>query len=80
MRIDTMSTKLLRMDEVAAYLDVTLARAYELVRQGVVPAVRIGRQIRVDPDRLEQWVAQGGRALEDEVEKQAVVRSRVRGG
>ncbi len=75
-----MSTKLLRMDEVAAYLDVTLARAYELVRQGVVPAVRIGRQIRVDPARLEQWVAQGGRALEDEADGHAPTRSLARGG
>ena len=66
-----MSTKLLRMEEVAAFLDVTLARAYELVRQGVLPAVRLGRQVRVDPERLEQWVAQGGRALEDEAEKQS---------
>lgn len=66
-----MGTKLLRMEEVAAYLDVTLARAYELVRQGVVPAVRMGRQVRVDPERLEQWVAQGGRALEDEAEERS---------
>ena len=74
-----MGTKLLRMEEVAAYLDVTLARAYELVRQGVVPAVRMGRQVRVDPERLEKWVAQGGRALEDEVEKRTVLRVPVGG-
>jgi excisionase family DNA binding protein len=56
-----MPEKLLRMSEVAALIDTSLPRAYELVRQGVIPGVvRLGRQIRVNPDVLDKWIIQGG--------------------
>ena len=58
-----MSTKLLDAPEVAEILNVSRARVYELVRQGVIPVVRLGRQVRVDPDRLRAWIAEGGQAL-----------------
>ena len=58
-----MTRKLLRLAEVASLLNVRLPRAYEMARQGVLPVVRLGRQLRVDPDRLEEWLAQGGQAL-----------------
>ena len=41
-------------------------RVREMVRQGLLPpgvAVRLGRRIRVDLDRLEEWIAAGGAAL-----------------
>jgi excisionase family DNA binding protein len=54
-----MPEKLLRMSEVAALIDTSLPRAYELVRQGVIPGVvRLGRQIRVNPDVLAKWMTQ----------------------
>lgn len=56
--------KLLRIDDVAELLDVSRARAYELVREGLIPAVRLGRQIRVDPNKLEAWLDAGGIGLE----------------
>jgi hypothetical protein len=46
----------------------------------VVPAVRLGRQLRVDPERLEHWVSQGGRALDEEGEEQTGTRFPARGG
>ena len=56
-----MPEKLLRMQEVAALIDTSLPRAYELVRQGIIPGVvRLGRQIRVNPDVLAKWITQGG--------------------
>ena len=55
--------QLLRMREVAEILDVTLHRAYELARTGVIPTVRIGRQLRVDADRLQEWIDSGGQSL-----------------
>jgi excisionase family DNA binding protein len=56
-----MPGKLLRMPEVAALIDTSLPRAYELVRLGVIPGVvRLGRQIRVNPDVLAKWITQGG--------------------
>ena len=56
--------RLLTIPEVARRLHVRDERAYQLVRDGVVPAVRIGRQVRVDEDSLLEWIAQGGRALD----------------
>ncbi len=52
--------KLLTIPEVARALNVSRARGYELVRRGLIPAVRIGRQVRVHPDQLERWMAEGG--------------------
>lgn len=54
--------RLLRIPEVAARLDVTVQRAYELARTGSLPAVRIGRQLRVDPDVLQAWIDSGGQS------------------
>ena len=56
--------QLLSATEAARRLGVTKARFYELVRRGMVPAVRIGRQIRVDSAALEAWISAGGRPLE----------------
>jgi len=55
--------KLLKAQDVAQVLDVTESRVYDLVRQGLLPAVRLGRQIRFDPATLESWVVQGGKQL-----------------
>jgi excisionase family DNA binding protein len=52
--------KLLRISEVAALLDVRVQRAWEMGRHGILPIVRLGRQMRVDPDQLEAWLAAGG--------------------
>lgn len=48
------------IDWVAAHLDVSKERAYELVRLGILPAVRLGRQVRVDESVVQQWIASGG--------------------
>lgn len=54
---------LVRVEEVAAKLGVSRARCYELIRKGLLPAVRLGRQLRVDPTQLDEWLRGGGRAL-----------------
>lgn len=46
---------------VATRLGVSKDRAYELVRLGILPAVRLGRQVRVDEDVLHEWILSGGR-------------------
>lgn len=46
---------------VSELLDVSKARVYELVRQNILPAVRIGaRQIRFDEETLNNWIKSGG--------------------
>ena len=52
--------KLLRVGEVAKRLDVTVARAYELIRRGVIPSVALVRQRRVDARALEEFISHGG--------------------
>ena len=52
--------KLLTIPEVARALNVSSARVYELVRRGLIPAVRIGRQRRIHPDQFERWLSEGG--------------------
>jgi excisionase family DNA binding protein len=54
------SATLMEMRDVAKRLKVSLPRAYELGRQKLIPVVRVGRQIRVDPAALEAWIRQGG--------------------
>lgn len=58
-----MFPKLLTMADVATVLNVTVARAYELARTGLLPTVKLGRQVRVDETRLRDWIAAGGAAL-----------------
>ena len=54
--------RLLNVKEVAKRLDLSLPRVYELARGGILPVVRLGRQIRVDEGRLIAWINDGGRA------------------
>ena len=55
--------KLETVEWLSQRLDISLPRAYELVRRGLVPAVRVGRQIRVDPAKVEAWIEAGGQPL-----------------
>lgn len=50
----------------AQRLNISEQRVYQLVREGVLPdgvVVRLGRQVRIDPDQLEDFIRKGGRAL-----------------
>jgi len=47
----------------AGRLGVSYARAAELVRQDLLPVVRLGRQIRVNPAALEAFISAGGKSL-----------------
>lgn len=62
--METMEKTATLMDarQVAQRLGLRLPRTYELIRTGTIPAVRIGRQVRVDPVALEEWIAAGGTA------------------
>jgi excisionase family DNA binding protein len=55
--------QMLTMQEVAERLGVSLQRVYEMGRTGVLPIVRMGRQIRVEEGRLMSWIESGGRPL-----------------
>lgn len=52
--------RLLTAKETAEILKVALPRVYELARAGMIPCVRMGRQIRFDQAALSEWAARGG--------------------
>jgi excisionase family DNA binding protein len=63
--------RLLRAGQVARMLDVSPARFYDLARTGAIPVVRMGRQVRVDPDALEEWIRCGGSFSTEQTENRA---------
>ena len=58
-----MLPKLLTIPQVAPALGVTVPRAYELARTGLIPIVRVGRQVRVNEAKLIDWIENGGQAV-----------------
>lgn len=46
----------LKVSEVAEVLRIARIRAYELVADGKIPSVRIGRSVRVNRRELERWL------------------------
>jgi excisionase family DNA binding protein len=55
---------LLTVPQLASQLGVSLPRAYELCRLGLIPGVvRLGRQIRLDSRLVDDWIGTGGQAL-----------------
>ena len=55
-------SKLLKADEVAEMLEVSEDRVYQLVREGILPACYLGRQIRFSADLLNEFIAKGGKS------------------
>lgn len=55
------SRTLITADAVAARTGLPKSTVYELARTGRIGgAVRLGRSLRFDPERLEAWLADGG--------------------
>ena len=46
----------LKVPEVAEVLRIARSRAYELVASGEIPAVKIGRSVRVSRKELDRWL------------------------
>ncbi len=49
---------LLTVEEAARRLGIGKTLAWELVWQGVLPSVRLGRCVRIPLAALEEWIAQ----------------------
>jgi excisionase family DNA binding protein len=47
----------IRIPEMAAELKISRGRAYALVADGTIPAVKIGRSLRVSRRELRSWLA-----------------------
>lgn len=58
-----MRGSLLTVSDVAERLGIRPDRVYTLIREQLLPCVKLGRQVRVDATQLEAWIASGGQAL-----------------
>ncbi len=54
---ENLPTRLLTGKDVAHLLRISPSQAYKIMRRGELPAVRIGRSIRVKPEDLESFIA-----------------------
>jgi excisionase family DNA binding protein len=52
---------LLRVEEAAAYLDISRGLAYSLVKRGELPSVRLGRLVRVKREGLNGYASGAAR-------------------
>jgi len=56
----TRRPRMLRVSQVAELLDLPEQRVRILAREGVIPRVKVGRQVRFNEAELEAWIAGGG--------------------
>ena len=47
---------LLKADQVATMLNISRAKAYRMMQNDEIPAVRFGRSVRVRPEDLEAFI------------------------
>jgi len=55
--------RLLRIEEACKILAIPIQTGYALAREKILPVVRVGRNIRIDPDKLKEWIDQGGKGF-----------------
>lgn len=55
--------QLMTIAEAARVLAISESHAYSLAKEGLLPVVRVGRRVRVNPADLERFIAEGGRNL-----------------
>lgn len=48
-------TKTLKVNEIAAFLQISRTKAYELVNSNLFPVIHIGKALRVPYEPFEQW-------------------------
>jgi excisionase family DNA binding protein len=53
-----MTSRFLQISHVSELLDISETTTRRLVKRGILPAIRVGRQIRIDEKRLQEWLDQ----------------------
>ncbi len=62
------SKTIMNVREVAKYLRISEAKVYRLVKQGEIPAMRIGKAWRFRKDILEEWIRQNTEVSAEEID------------
>ena len=53
-------------------IGVSKHQGYSLIRQGILPVVKVGRQYRIDPEAFREWIRAGGKSFAGGWRKEAV--------
>ena len=56
--------QLIDAQDVGGILNLRTKQVYMLAKQGIVPAVRVGRLLRFDPAAIRRWISEGGQGFE----------------
>ena len=56
-------SKLLKAKEVSEQMGISEERVFALAREGILPSVRLGQQVRFSTRALEKFIESGGQAL-----------------
>jgi excisionase family DNA binding protein len=64
-----MNTRLLKLREVADYLQVHPGTVYRLVKSGQLSGLRVGRDLRFHKGMLEEFIARGGTVSDSRFDK-----------
>jgi excisionase family DNA binding protein len=67
----TMDDKLLTADDLAAYLQIHRKTVYRMLRRTRLPCYRVGNQWRFSKQKIDEWLAEEGRAAEQEIRPDA---------
>jgi len=51
------------VNDIAAMLGMTTKQVYYYCRQGTLPHIRLGRQIKFSGDQIQRWLDDGGSPL-----------------
>jgi excisionase family DNA binding protein len=58
-----MNKRLMQISEVSQALGISDTTTRRLIKANALPAIRVGGQIRVDRNRLRDWILSGGGAV-----------------
>ena len=52
-------------DDLAAVIGISVKRVQQLARQGLLPAFKLGRNWRFDPDAIRTWIKGSAKSEQD---------------
>jgi len=67
-----MDDELITVKDLARLMVVSEDRIYTLAREGIIPSVRLGRSLRFSRMAINQFIANGGKALPGGCKRKAI--------
>ena len=61
----SLTQRLIDTKDAAVFLGESEANIRSLVNQGILPHIRLGKKIKFDLDKLEEFISDGGKGHED---------------